>query len=147
MIQRIQTLYLLIAAILMAVTAFSPILQLEGDNILFSYGIMEAENLVKPTWGIVTMAGLSALLSFVAIFLFKNRKKQKNITLVSTLVVVIYYVTALVYLASYLENIFSVISAVAYGILLPVVAIIFLLLALRGINKDEKLVKSLNRIR
>lgn len=148
MIQRIQSIYLLLAAILMAVTAFSPILVLNEGLTLFSYGIAEAdENIVKPTWGIVSMAGLAALLSLITIFLYNNRKRQAKMTLVTMGVVVFYFVTAIVYLASYLENVFQGISTVAYGIILPVIALILLLMANISIRKDEKLVRSLDRIR
>lgn len=148
MIQRIQSIYLLLAAILMAVTAFSPILVLNDGLTLFSYGITEAnENIVKPTWGIVFMAGLAALLSLITIFLYKNRKRQAKMTLATMVIVVFYFVTAIVYLASYLEDIFQGVSTVAYGIILPVITLVLLLMANRSIRKDEKLVRSLDRIR
>lgn len=147
MIQRIQTIYLLIAAILMAVTAFSPILSLNEGMTLFSYGIKQANEVIKPTWGIVSMAGLSALLSFITIFMFKNRKKQAKMVLISALIVVFYFVTAVVYLASYLNKFTEGINTVMYGIIFPIIALVLLLLAFKGINKDEKLVRSLDRIR
>ena len=147
MIQRIQSIYLLLAAILMAVTAFSPVLVLNEGLTLFSYGVKDADLLVKPTWGIVFMAGVSALLSFISIFMYSNRKKQSNVVFMSALVLVFYYLTAVVYLASYLSSFPEGINTVAYGIVLPVVALIFLLLANKAIKKDEKLVRSLDRIR
>jgi hypothetical protein len=35
----------------------------------------------------------------------------------------------------------------AFGSVLPIFSLVFLILAIRGINKDEKLVKSLDRLR
>ena len=149
MIQRIQSIYLLLAAILMAVTAFSPVLVLNNEGLtLFSYGIKDADLMVKPTWGIVIIAGAGALLSFVSIFMYRNRKRQGKMVLLSALFFVLYYLTAIIYLGSYFGGFpEGGISTAAYGIVLPVIALIFLLLGYNAIRKDEKLVKSLDRIR
>lgn len=146
MIQRIQSIYLLLAAILMAVTAFSPLLIVD-THLVTSMGISEGNAMIKPTYGIVSTALLSALLSFVTIFFFKNRKKQNiiaNVTIASTF---FFYVTVLTYMLSYYDNFFTKGIAVSYGIVLPVLAIVLVVLAKGKIKKDEKLVRSLDRIR
>ena len=148
MIQRIQSIYLLLAAILMAVTAFSPILVLTEGLTLYSCGISSLESeIVKPTWGIVSMALLSAILAFATIFFYKNRKKQMKMVSITVGVVLFYFITAAVYLVSYVENVIQKIQMVDYGLFLPILALVFLFLAKRGINKDEKLVRSTERIR
>lgn len=147
MIQRIQSIYLLLAAILMAVTACSPLLVVNATQELTPMGITDAGVLIKPTWGIVATAGLSALLSFVAIFFFKKRKKQASIVNGTIFAILFFYATTLIYMLSYYDNFFSKDIAIAFGILLPVLAIVFLLLGKSKIKKDEKLVQSLNRIR
>lgn len=148
MIQRIQTIYLLVAAILMAVTAFSPIINFQEGLTLFSYGVENSQGIVVfPTWGIVSMAGLSALLSLITIFLYKNRKKQNKMTLTALAVTLFYFVTAAVYMSSYMKGDCSLYVSVSYGIFLPIISSIALLLASKNIRKDEKLVKSLDRLR
>lgn len=146
MIQRIQTIYLLLTAILMAVTAFSPILNV-GDQTVFSFGIREAETIIKPTWGIVSVAGLSGILSLIAIFLFKNRKRQNFLTTVAGFLIVFFYITVGIYMMSYYSDFMTMFTSIDYGIILPLIALIFLLLAKNKIKKDEKLVRSLDRIR
>lgn len=158
MIQRIQSVFLLLAAILMGLTAFLPLLDLsflvssgsdaaESYKTLYSYGIGEFAG-EFPTWGIFTFAILGTLLSLISIFLYKNRNRQLNVCYVTALSIVLYYVTSMVYLNSYVSKIPAEYTFnIQAGIILPVVALIFILVAITRIKKDEKLVRSLNRIR
>lgn len=149
MIQRIQTLFLLLVVVLMGVTAFCPLVEIVNGtpelSIAFSsYGI----GADFPTWGVLTLAVASALLAFVNIFLYKKRKLQVNIGYLTVILIVVYYVTALVYMNAFLGKIDSAYTLnLQFGIILPVAALIFDLLAISRIKKDEKLVKSLDRIR
>lgn len=94
------------------------------------------------------MAALSALLAFVNIFLYKKRKQQIKICLITALLIVFYYVTTMVYLTTYLNKIPTEYTlSIQFGIIIPVVALILDLLAMNKIKKDEKLVRSLDRIR
>lgn len=146
MIQRIQTIYLLIAAILMAVTAFSPLF-IVGSQVVNAMAIVEAGEVIKPTWGIVSVAVLTSIVSLLAIFMFKNRKLQVKFVNVAIVLGFFFYVTTLVYMLSYYDNFFGILSSVSFGVILPLCAIIFMFLAKGRIAKDEKLVRSLDRIR
>lgn len=165
MIQRIQSVYLLLVAILMGVTAVSPLFLLgteSGDSIAFystgmfyvdiySLGIMfqdvDVLETIKCTYGVVSMAVLAALSALINIFLFKKRKAQIKLGHITTLLILFFYVTTGVYFYSVGNRMGLSIESVLYGIILPVIALIFNLLAIRGIKKDEKLVRSLDRIR
>ena len=146
MIQRIQTIYLLIAAILMAVTAFSPLFVV-GPQVVNAMAIVEAGEVIKPTWGIVSVSVLTSIISLLAIFMFKNRKLQVKFANITIVLGFFFYVTTLVYMLSYYDNFFGILSSISYGIILPLCAIIFMFLAKGRIGKDEKLVRSLDRIR
>lgn len=151
MIQRIQSLFLLIAAILMGVTVFSPLLEIsDGGKFLSSFcpfGIASPK-LDFPTWGVLTFAVLSAILPLINIFLYKKRKLQANLGYITALCIVIFYVAAIVYLRAYLGRLeVDYTLNVQYGIILPAIALIFNILAIAKIKKDDKLVKSLDRIR
>jgi 4-amino-4-deoxy-L-arabinose transferase-like glycosyltransferase len=83
-----------------------------------------------------------ALLALIAVFLFKKRKRQILIGYIILLVLVLDYV---VFFAFRFD-----LNALTSGILtflLPFVAAIFDYLAIKGIRKDEKLVRSLDRLR
>lgn len=59
MIQRIQTIYLLLAAILMAVSILCPLLDIVyTDQVvsLYARGLFVDPNLVEPTWGILALS-------------------------------------------------------------------------------------------
>ena len=147
MIQRIQTFFLLLTAILMGATFFCPLLEITGNDLtvtFHSFGIGED----FPTWGVVTFAALSALSAFVSIFFYKKRKLQINLGYVTALLIAVYFVTSTVYVNAYLGKLVDTYTInIQLGIILPVLALIFSLLAIFRIKKDEKLVKSLDRIR
>ncbi|MBB4035172.1 uncharacterized BrkB/YihY/UPF0761 family membrane protein [Dysgonomonas hofstadii] len=150
MIQRIQTIFLLLTAILMGVTIICPLLGIDDGSKFIqsfhSYGIGVFGSGCH-TWGVLTFAVLGTLLPLINIFLYKKRKLQANIGLLTALCIIIFYVTFAVYLNAFLGKMDEYIIQVQVGIILPVIALIFDLLAVSKIKKDEKLVKSLDRIR
>ena len=114
MIQRIQTVYMLLAAVLLAVGA------IVGEGGWLFSGLMVCMSLVAIT----------------IIFLFKNRPLQANLCVVLMLVGIVYYIVLAVK-----QPIMDWTNA------LPLVAVLLAFLARKRILKDEKLVRSLDRIR
>lgn len=145
-------------AVLMAVTAFSPLCTFENGRefyLFLSYGytlinteIQGSLHSVNPIYGIASVAGLTSLMALVNIFLYKKRKLQIKIGYITIGLILFFYFTAIVYFLSitgHYEN--AELIGVKYGIILPIIALILNVMAISGIKKDEKLVKSLNRIR
>lgn len=152
MIQRIQSLYLLLIVVLMSVTAFSPLLGLRDgldslQQTMYSCGIYQDGAPVKPTWGVLSFAALSALVPFINIFLYKKRKVQIKIGMFTTFLLLFFYVTLFTYFYVYTNRVGLELSGIHYGIILPLIAIILNFMALHKIKADEKLVRSLDRIR
>lgn len=152
MIQRIQSIYLLVAAILMAVTVFSPLAFLaDGSNGFFIYrclGFYEnGIGLNYPTWGVITLVSLTAVLTFISIFVYKNRKLQIKLSYTAIVLLLASYGTIYTYLQTGLTETSTTLINVKYGVILPIIALIFIILAVIKIKGDEKLVQSLNRIR
>lgn len=151
MIQRIQSIFFLITAILMAVTVCSPLVVVgdstspEGVVTFFSYGMQGSAGVVN-TWGVLTFAVLGAVLPFISIFLYKKRKLQLKLGRITSLLLVLFYVTFFVYFNSLLGGEFPL-GNVKYGMMLPIIALVFNILAVLNVRKDEKLIQSLNRIR
>ena len=136
MIQRIQSIYLFIAALISGVLIF-----------FVSLWSNEAGEPVYVEDVILALAMFlgSAVLSLVTIFLFKNRKLQfvlgrVNILLNFFLLGVFVYWTLTV--PGEME-----ISEKGIGMFIPVLSIVFLVLANKAIKKDEDLVKSVDRFR
>lgn len=126
MIQRIQTIFLFLAA--GALNSFS---FLEPSTLFFEV-FNEGVSAI-----LAILAGLVALIS---IFLFKNRKLQLNLVRFATL-------SSLGAIASlFLIQPWEHIVKLWPFYLLPV-GLVLLILAIRGIKSDEKLVKSLDRLR
>lgn len=141
MIQRIQTLWLL----LVASTAFatSRLTLFEGDlpngtTLPFNF----AGSLVLSI--VIVALGLLALIS---LFLFKNRKLQFKLSVFGFI-----FSIGFLFLEYYMvENFKSanniLTGSYQIGAVLPVVMIVFFFLAARGIYRDEKLIKSMDRLR
>ncbi len=120
MIQRKQTIFLLCAFVLTLVCVF----------------IQSA-----PVLSMVCLI-LSALLSLITIFLYTRRKLQANLCVANMFVLVVWYV-----LLAALPRGVEEINILGWADALPAVSIILLFLARKGILDDEKLVRSLDRIR
>lgn len=144
MIQRIQSIFLFLASIsfwgLFGLPFATSEASMEG---LFSdqiYNILDHPILLALT-------AIGGLLAIIAIFLFKKRPLQKKMGLgiitISILLIVLSIV--LVLQDSQSETMATINEGLGLG--LPIFAIIFSLLANRYIGKDEKLVKSMDRLR
>ncbi len=148
MIQRIQTIFLILSAIALGFLLFSPLV---SSTIATSEGFYQDGQLYTCENQAATITfGIGILLSIVAIFLFKNRKLQKNIVLLTILMIL---VGNLLGGLAFLEPTQSIMATNQKGItpglgaFMPIVGLISLILAYRGINKDEKIVKSMDRLR
>ncbi|MCO5232116.1 MAG: DUF4293 domain-containing protein [Chitinophagales bacterium] len=133
MIQRIQTIYLFLAAIFLFVLLFLSIGVRENESVKMF------ENLYTTVLSIVS--GGTAI---IAIFLFNNRKLQ--IKIISGLTVLCLGVIAsLVIFQFVLPTQLTTINYIPYAS--PIIAFIFSILALKGVKADEKLVRSMDRLR
>lgn len=149
MIQRIQSVFLLVAAILMGIILVFPISEIEvNEGIPMAFSAFGIGNDFK-TWGVLTFCLLSTIMPVINIFMYKKRVLQARLALVTILFILIYIAAIVVYLISFVKKAgdVQVSMDIEPVIVLPFVAIIANLLAYWRIRKDEKLVKSLDRIR
>lgn len=139
-IQRKQSLFLLLAAILMGLYAFMPLLiNARGDVML---GGMTFEGI----GGVVFILNcLVALLSLITIFKFKNLRFQKKLCIINILLIVASIAT--ICAVAFMQEDCDLIGSLTYFNVLPIVAIVFLLLAHKGISHDQKLLRGSSRIR
>ena len=139
MIQRIQTLWLLAAtacAVLTFKFSFYSGNQLDKDNLQEFKSLTAASNIFL----IILTAILAAGCLFI-IFLYKQRKLQLRFTIFMLLVSIINLVLYFNQLNKFTSGTISLTSVFTFAI--PLLVIV----AARGIWKDEKLVKSLDRLR
>jgi hypothetical protein len=142
MIQRIQTVWLLLAAVAMTLVFAFPSYQYTGATSALPISIG------NDFIGII-LAALSIVLSLVAVFNFKKRKQQISLTWLNILLAVGLQVWMLIRIQNEnaLPEKLNLPGHYWIGLFMPLLTIIFLFLAKGGINKDEKLVKSLDRLR
>lgn len=139
MIQRIQTIWLFLSAICAAFTYKFPFY---SGNIIGKDNIQRYEKLVASSNFLLLI--LTALIvggAIAIIFLYKNRKQQFWLTLGAAGLSIINIIMYFSELKKFISGNMSLTAVFAFAI--P----IFLLLAATGIRKDEKLVKSLDRLR
>ncbi len=150
MIQRIQSLWLLIAAIcafLCLKFSFYTGNILENEQLvlrkLTSLGLDGTTTDVATEVNAISLllATATGIIALVAIFMFSNRKTQIRLTLVALLLSLLSLGYLFLRTNDFSDGTLSLTSIFAF---LPPV---FLFLAWRGIYKDEKLVKSMDRLR
>jgi divalent metal cation (Fe/Co/Zn/Cd) transporter len=102
----------------------------------------------QNTWYIAALFGAAALVAFVSIFQFKNRLLQMKIGSLNTLLIAA-GIAAIVILSKTGENLFNPTLTGNFGLAfyLGILALILNIIANRFILRDEKLVRSVDRIR
>ncbi len=142
MIQRLQSIYLLIATILSATPPLF-LLMSKASETIHDSNLLEKQNLIGGLVSVLFLA--STLITCITIFLFKYRKKQILLCQISILIN-LFLLGLLIYLSLNLSGEASV-SEKGIGMFLPVLAILFIVLANKAIKKDEDLVKSVDRLK
>ncbi len=152
MLQRIQTIYLLIITMLMGAMFFFPFAELlSQDNQIYLYSFNGLfldgnESVYFSTIPPIILLSIIVLVSFVSIFLFKKRILQIRLIGINLMLMLGYIGLNYYYIKSFASQLTGVIS---YQIIIifPLVSAILTYLAIRAIGKDEALVRSLDRIR
>ena len=153
MLQRIQTVYLLLIVALTIATLFFPLAVLQAGNDLFSFDasgvstLMGELELIYPTWGLFALVAVIAIVALVTIFLFKRRILQIRLCVFNALLMIGFY-GFFAYLAYNFTSSFAEMSLqVKFGLAFPLINLILDYLAIRNIGADEALVRSLDRLR
>jgi hypothetical protein len=136
MLQRVQTVYLVISASIMgALYIWFPTIISEKGLILIS----------KDEPVILGLIFGSILIAFFSIFSYKKRKSQFVINRLN-IILNFFLLGVFVYRSLTLSGEILV-SEKGIGVFLPIISIVFLVMANKAIKKDEDLVKSVDRLR
>jgi hypothetical protein len=155
MIQRIQSVWLFLATCsLFALLLFPYIHILDMDGTTRSVRVTGVyENLngqvvqTEAFLALTVVTIIVALIPFIIIFFYRNRKLQITLSYVTILLIIgLSFWTAQVAKAQ-AGNISLGLENYGLGVALPPIAILFMILALKGIRKDEKLIRSADRLR
>lgn len=139
MLQRIQTVYLVLAAISIGNIILAPIGYQETES-----GIVASISMMDHLPSVVISA-LGVLLAIIDIFLFNNRKLQLKVTSLFILLGVLSAVSLALFQFVIGKELITKINYIPY--VLSFFSIAFGILAYRGIDADEKLVRSMDRLR
>jgi RsiW-degrading membrane proteinase PrsW (M82 family) len=155
MLQRIQTLYLLAIVILSGITFFMPAADLINQTNSLHYVIdfkgvylLQTKGSIfdSSAWGFTAIAGIIPFISLYSIFQYKNRIKQIRFSVLNIFFMIGFYIILFIYLWLVGQRL-NADWTIRYTTSFPLICLILNYLAIGAIGKDEKLVKSLNRVR
>ena len=162
MIQRIQSILLLLSAIAMGLMLFFPLWQKVSidppeearlDAFHLSYDVLSPatgskQSILKNTFYIALLGSLSAVISLYSIFQYKNRLRQIQLGSLNSLLIGM-TLGLLMYFVLKAETLLEPTRQGNYllGFYLPLASLRCNFTANRFIRKDEKLIKSMDRIR
>lgn len=145
MIQRTQSLWLFLAALansgVLLFDLYRTHLMTNGVDTVMSVRVTEKFPFLLTALVII-------VLPLIAIFMYKNRKRQRILSVLSIVFSFGFISTMLFNINKFnSDNPTATNGTYWIGSVLPAAAIVFLFFAIKGINKDEKLVRSQDRLR
>ncbi|MBQ2447497.1 MAG: DUF4293 domain-containing protein [Bacteroidales bacterium] len=151
MIQRIQTLYLLMLVASLVAAIFMPWGNFFTADAVYSYEAFAVKSTVGRAdsiafWALGVILAVCALSAFVSIFYFKQRLTQVRFCIFNLIALIGFYIVfviALFITKAQLQASFGL----NFGFALPLVGMILDFLAMNAILKDEKKVRAYQRIR
>jgi heme/copper-type cytochrome/quinol oxidase subunit 3 len=153
MIQRIQSIYILIVAALFGSLFFIPISKLVIENEIVTLNLQQLSiqsatqsETIQTLFPTLTLAILIIILAFVTLFLYKNRGLQMRLISYNTILISAIFILFAYYIYKITID-YSSNFSFSIGFIIPIIAIIFNILAYRRIKRDDELVKSIDRIR
>lgn len=156
MIQRKQSVYLLLVAVIMSwllIRPYAEITLMDGRMLIFhtlaikSYSTPQDFVNFKYTIPLVLLVVLTGALNFVNIFLFSKRLLQIRLCVISAFMLILVLLTMLYYYFTIRNSMEHTLHVFRVAAIFPIIGIIFNFLAYRAIHQDEMLVKSYDRIR
>ena len=152
MIQRIQTIYLVLATLILGLTFAFPFATYtieQGDIVFNAYGVSENVGEINTFFPYYITIALSMGLALFSLLQYKKRKVQITVGrfVYLLLAVTIAFVFVDFYSLSGKLEVESGMVSSGVGMFLPVAALPILFMANRNIRKDEDLIKSLDRLR
>lgn len=152
MIQRIQSVYLLLAAVALVISLCLPAGYFVSNEGIISgtfkpLGVTLTDGTSLSTWGVFVLSLLSALIQVCTIFLYRNRTLQMRMSIFSIVVIVGYYVAFIVFVPALKERLLDTTFQTGWALCLPFISVILTWLAFRAIRHDEELVKATDRLR
>ncbi len=150
MIQRIQTIYLLVVVALGITLLFMPVVQFVSPEEAAELQVFELSALggapLQGIWGLTLTTALIPLLALVDIFLYRKRILQARLNIFTVMLCLGYYGVLAIYIWLAKMSMGLEWHLIPWASI-PLVCMILTLMATRAILKDEALVRAADRIR
>jgi hypothetical protein len=143
MLQRIQSIYLLLVALLSVVLIFAKLFLIEAPALNPPYD--HVSRYLASNSFLMILNGVIGVISFITIFLYKKRMTQ--VKACNLLMILICVLVGLLFFTADTLNTENAKVVYKYGTYLPLIQLILTFLAMRAIKKDEELVRSADRLR
>lgn len=150
MIQRIQSLYLLVVAILMVVMMSIPMGHFVSNNGVDELNTLNLvqEGVVDGTpWALFAEVLVVAVLALTTIFLYRKRTLQIRLCVFSIIILIGFYLTLAAFVMTFMKEYNYSMFTPNLVLIAPLACIVFEWLAIRAIGKDIILVKAYDRLR
>ena len=157
MIQRIQSVFLVLVVLLGVLFSYLPILEFIGYETTYvmnaykTVAVTDTTIVISKNMGVGVLQGLIAVVALIIIFLFKNRQLQLKLAKLIILfiafqiaAIVMYSDTAKIAIG---PNANDVLMNIKMGALLPIITLVLTYLAIHFIKKDDDLVRAADRLR
>jgi hypothetical protein len=152
MLQRIQTIYLLLVSFLTALLLFFPLAVIGANDDFYSFSVTGIKHFINdevsvPAWGLLFMTISISLIALITVFLFKRRMLQIRFTIFNFILKLGLYGVIAYLLWDMKSGVENFVFDPKIAMCLPAVCLILDYLAIRNIGADEALVRSLDRLR
>lgn len=154
MIQRIQTLFLLLVIVLLGFFFFVPFVSYIVEPQMYKFSLLVtgitsdkgSPDVLFPVWALMILVAVAMATSLITILLYKRRMVQIRLCIFNA-VLLIGLQGLLYYVAVSVGNMLQAKPDYGLVFIFPLIASILTFLAIRAITKDEALIRSLNRLR
>jgi hypothetical protein len=155
MIQRIQSVYLLLVAVISSLFFSGSIVNFINEsgsvfkitfNSIIKCTVGQELEILERLLPLMVLIILIPIISLITIFIFKNRKIQLKLA-VFLMILCTLLVIAVIHGSIIIISKFDASLTPGFKMILPLIMLILSVLAYRGIKKDDQLVKSYDRLR
>lgn len=162
MIQRRQTIFMLLSAIISGLLFFMPLASFEAGDSAMRFTIFGIQNPIETltlsksyTWPIIALTVLMTVLPIYTIFIYKKRELQVKLCHLAMLLNIVFIGLVFLYYDNDIQKIIAAVEGDSYeldvayffGMAFPLVNLVLEILAIKGIKKDIALLKSIDRLR
>jgi len=156
MIQRVQSIYLLLISILMSflfVRPYAEMTLVDNQVLLFKAHVITIQSAAdvvsnyKTTIPVILLVLISGLLSFSTIFFYNHRIIQIRLSILNAFMLLALIGSMILYYFIIRSDLDPTHSTFRLAMVFPILGLIFCIMAIRSIRRDEILVNSYNRIR